>query len=306
MNWKLKALVQQLLSRVPFGENMNYYAQKHITRNLPLGKDAFLDKVESARRNFDAFTRYGPATPPYDKAVFYEFGAGWDMIIPLSYHLLGIRHQLLIDIRPLLRLELINDSISKFNAYQADIQAILSNSPDAGAYLSKRDIREQIKARFGIEYRAPCDARDTQIDSSSIDFISSTATLEHSPARDILPILKECRRILRDGGIMTCYIGYYDHYSYFDRSITPYNFYRYSRSAWSFYNPALHYQNRLRHRDFAQLIQDAGFSLIEDVPTPPTAADIRALETVMLYDDFRKDYQAADLAVQSGFFVLKK
>jgi len=306
MNWKLKAIIQQILSHIPYGENINYFAQKRITRNLPLGKEAFLEKVKSAGRNFAAFSRYGAGNPTYDNTVFYEFGAGWDMIVALSYYLLGIRHQILIGIRPLVRLELINDAIDKFSRYNSEVQTILSPGTDAAIHLAKVDDAKQMKDQFGIEYRAPCNAKDTHIGAGAIDFISSTATLEHIPAKEILPIFNECYRILRDGGIMTCYIGYYDHYSYFDSSITPYNFYQYSGSTWNLYNSSLHYQNRLRHKDFVKLINNTGFSIIEDVPTPPSPEDIQALETVGLHSDFKQDYQAADLAIQTGFFVLRK
>ena len=291
---------------MPLGENMNYFAQKYVTRSLPVDKNAFLNKVAEAKRNLDAFSHHGPTNSDRGQLVFYEFGARWDMIVPLSYYLMGIRHQILIDIRPLVRLELINDSIAKFQRYSSDVQTILSAGADAGSRLAQVDSVKQIKEQFGIEYRAPCDARDTHIGAGTIDFISSTATLEHIPAKDILPIFNECYRILGDGGIMTCYIGYYDHYSYFDLSITPYNFYQYSSSAWRLFNCSLHYQNRLRHKDFVNMIQDTRFSIAEDVPTAPTPADMRALETVRLHSDFKQDYQAADLAIQTGFFVLKK
>ena len=42
---------------------------------------------------------------------------------------------------------------------------------------------EELEARFGIRYLAPRDARATALPAGSVDFVSSTSTLEHVPAR---------------------------------------------------------------------------------------------------------------------------
>src|SRR5262249_3632127 len=126
----------------------------------------------------------------------------------------------------------------------------------------KSDFLVLLKEHYGIDYWAPCDARRTQLEAGSIDWITSTNTLEHIPLQDIHAILQECRRLLRDDGLMSCLIDYEDHYSYFDHSISGYNFLQYSDEAWAFFNPALYYQNRLRHRDYLDLFQSAGFEVV--------------------------------------------
>ena len=50
---------------------------------------------------------------------------------------------------------------------------------------------------FGIDYLAPRDARATGLDAESIDFVTSTNTLDARIPRKTGTILRECRRLLR-------------------------------------------------------------------------------------------------------------
>src|SRR5207245_10558273 len=77
---------------------------------------------------------------------------------------------------------------------------------------------------------------------------------------------------------MSCRIDYTDHYSHFDKSISPYNFLQYSDKAWALFNPPLHYQNRLRHRDYLDLLRAAGFAVVEEQCREGTEADLQTRE----------------------------
>src|SRR5262249_13944634 len=153
------------------------------------------------------------------ESVFYEFGAGWDLASPLSFWALGVGRQVLVDIRDLLRLATLNHTIGLFG----QISVELPRRPGGAlAALS------ELGPRYGIEYRAPCDARQTGLLARSLDCVTSSNTLEHVPPEDIRAILRECHRCLRDDGVMSFLIDYQDHYSYFDANISGYNFLRYS------------------------------------------------------------------------------
>src|SRR5438874_3276416 len=106
MNWKCKALMQGVFSAVPRGERLNYICQRFVARSLPVQGVVFDEYIDFARQHLDFFCRHG--SRPLAEAAFYEFGAGADLRIPLTFRAYGVSHQLLIDIRPLLRPELIN------------------------------------------------------------------------------------------------------------------------------------------------------------------------------------------------------
>ena len=116
---------------------------------------------------------------------------------------------------------------------------------------------------YGIEYEAPSDASDTNLNDNSIDICISTATLEHIPVEEIGNILVELHRIIKLGGIVSAVIDYSDHYWHTDRSISPLNFLKYSENEWSRYNHSCHYQNRLRHADYIRIFMNNGFELIK-------------------------------------------
>jgi SAM-dependent methyltransferase len=122
---------------------------------------------------------------------------------------------------------------------------------------------------------------------ASVDFISSTATLEHIPAPDVLPILVECRRLLKPTGVLSCTIDLQDHYSYFDKTLTRYHFLTFSSRAWRIANPPLGHQNRLRYPDYVGRFREAGFEIVAKHVQGPTARDLATLRTLSLAAPFR-------------------
>lgn len=265
--------------------------------SLPLSDDNFVSKVSLARTHIKVLNQY--LNLSLNEATLYEFGAGWDLTVPLAFYALGVEHQILIDIRNLLRVEIINDIIEKFQRMHVSLG--LQRKPnqfiDHGW--------NQLKTYYGIEYKAPCDARNVGLISGSIDCITSTYTLEHIPPQDIQAMLFECHRLLRDDGIASFCIDYQDHYSYFDSSISVYNFLKYSNKTWRLYNPDLHYQNRLRHQDFIALFDMVGFDVVDEHCMKVEKDDIETLKQLPLSDHFKK-YSLENLAVRNAHIILRK
>jgi SAM-dependent methyltransferase len=237
---------------------------------------------------------------PPAEATFYEFGAGWDLAIPLAYGLLGVGRQVLVDIRPSARVELVNDSLASFERLGRELEGIAgSELRPPGGPISRL---EELEERFGIRYLAPCDARGTGLPAESIDFVSSTDTCEHIPGTELAEIFRECHRLLRPGGAFSCRIDLQDHYAYFDRSLSKYNFLRYSDRAWSLVNSPLHHQNRLRSPEYLQLVRDAGFELVAERPSGPSEAGLKELESLPLAPRFRR-FPPEELGVTVLSFV---
>lgn len=298
MKWILKASTQKALSAVPHGEDVNYFLQRHVVRSLPQRDAAFRQKVSRAMQHFRAFNEHGSRAP--GDAVFYEFGTGWDLVAPLGYYALGVESQLLVDIRPSVKLDLVGDAIARYARLGPELGA------EAGRPLRELgapDVQQlgSLRSRFGIDYRAPLDARQTGLPAESVDFVSSTNTLEHIPEPDIGPILAECRRLLRPDGVLSCRIDMRDHYSYFDSSISPYNFLTFSDRRWKLVNSSLHFQNRLRAADYRRLLEHAGFEIVHENVVGPTAAELELLRRLELEPRFRactlQDLGAKSLAV---------
>jgi SAM-dependent methyltransferase len=301
MRWIAKAALQRGLGALPQGERLNYVFQRRVLGSLPAGDAALRRKFARALQHLGVYEEHGPDVPAAD-SCFYEFGAGWDLAIPIAYALLGVGRQVLVDIRPSARLELVNDSIASLERLRGELEAEVGRElrPLGGA-ISALD---ELEPRFGIRYLAPCDARDTALAEASIEFASSTDTCEHIPGAELAAIFRETRRLLRPGGAFSCRIDLQDHYAYFDRSLSRYNFLRFSDRAWRAVNSPLHHQNRLRSPDFLHLVREAGFELVVERPSGPSDEGRTELRSLPLAERFR-GYSEDELGVTVLSFVAR-
>ncbi|HZC75993.1 MAG TPA: class I SAM-dependent methyltransferase [Gaiellaceae bacterium] len=301
MRWLAKAALQRGLGVLPQGERLNYVFQRHVLHSFPVGDGALRQKFARAANHLAAYEEHGAGAPAAE-ATFFEFGAGWDLAIPLAYALLGVGRQVVIDIRPSARVELVNDTIAAFERLRPQL--------DESAGRSLRELGgpvasvAELEPRFGIRYLAPCDARATGLPGGSVDFVSSTDTCEHIPRADLAAIFAECRRLLQPGGAFSCRIDLQDHYAYFDRSLSRYNFLRFSDRTWALVNSPLHFQNRLRAPEYLRLVREAGLDLVVDNPSGPSEQGRAELEELPLAEPFRI-YPPEELGVTILSFVAR-
>jgi SAM-dependent methyltransferase len=303
MNWKIKAFLVDIFSCMPFGAELHYGMQRHITKSLPSNDAMFAQIVAQAKAHVEAYERNHRGK--VEEACFFEFGAGWELGIPFSFYCLGARRQTLIDIRSHLRVDLVNATIDTLRRVGKNLG--LRRFPDR--YLPTGTRQAGIRALqewYGIQYIAPCDARDTGLPEGSFDFISSSSTMEHIPAVDIPPVLKECRRLLKEDGIMSFLIDYKDHYSYCDGAIGPFNFLRYSDDRWKLYSPSLYYQNRMRHRDYGEMFSRETLGVLEEEIIVPSEPELQSLRALVLHPVFRTRYTLQELSPCGAHMVLVK
>jgi SAM-dependent methyltransferase len=260
MRWLAKAFLQKSLSALPQAERANYLLQRHVAHSLPGSEAGFRRRFERAERHVQAYREQGPPRP-LSEAVFYEFGAGWDLAVPLSFWALGVERQILVDLRPNARTDLVNTSLERLGHLAAERGLRAPGGPVASV--------AELEPRFGIRYLAPQDARATGLPAGSVDFVTSTSTLEHVPEEELVPLLAECRRLLRPDGAVSSRIDLSDHFSHFDDSVSPYNFLRYSERRWSLVDSKLLHQNRLRRSDYVSAFEQAGFEVVSERPWRP-------------------------------------
>lgn len=298
-SWKQKALLQRALSALPAGHRVNYLFQRHVTHGLPMPDDDLRAAAALGVHHVQRLTELSGRDVSAGR--FFEFGAGWDLHMPLVLWCLGVNRQLVVDIRPLVRPDLVADVARRLGGPLRLPELVRvppvpdPDSPGLSSFLGG----------LGIDYRAPCDARETGLPAGSVDFATSTNTLEHIPPDDIRAILRECHRILADDGLMSFQIDYKDHYSYFDGSISAYNFLAFDERAWRRYNSSLHFQNRLRHRQHVALLEDAGFEIVEEQLTRGSEDDLALLASLPVQPPFAGQ-DLEDLAVRDSRLVLAK
>jgi len=294
MDWRIKCAAHWLFS-LPGMNRLYYPFKRHLARTVFRSPAELRADLAMARGHFRHLRDYLGLDPA--RALCLEFGAGRDLINNLCLWGLGVERQLAVDLHPLLRPELLNQALRSLSLMEDDCLARRPGGP-----LPMAGITEALRERFGIAYQAPFDLGRSGLADASLDFILSTNTLEHVPPAEISAILAECRRLLAPGGGLSFRIDYGDHYSYADPAITGYHFLRYSPGAWRFFNPPLHYQNRLRHQDYAALFRAGGFKILRQEAQVPEGAS-RAILAQPLAAQFL-NRPSHELLPVSGWFLL--
>lgn len=271
-HWRVKVITQWLLQFLPRPQDLNYVLQTRVTRSLPRSDVALQTAVEAARTRVDLAVKHLGMAPQSIRAL--EIGVGWDLAMPLSSYCLGIDRQVLFDLNPLLKPELVRGVAER-----------LRNAPERLYFARELPVPnfttgvelESWLAAIGIEYRAPADALRTGLDDESIDVVWSRDVLEHVPTTLIPELLEEAARIVIAGGVTIHDIDHVDHYSYSDRRLGPYNSLKFSELVWHLHNPPMQYQNRMRSCEYLALFTGAGWHVVHVETESGTLQDLRQI-----------------------------
>lgn len=294
--------MQTVLSRTPGGHRLNYLLSRYVSGQVPPTEATFRRDVEFAAQYLAAFRKHGAR--PIEEGAFYEFGAGWNLIAPLTFYSMGANRQRVVDLRRLLRPELVALTVERLNRLAERSEGLRLLHGFDGP-LRERSLGKVMHDNCGIDYSAPFDARNTGWTSGSVDYITATKVLANIPEPDLRKIITECHRILRHDGLAAFVVDYRDHYAYTDSSIGPYNFLQFSDEEWRRWNPGLHYQNRLRRSDYMAVFDQAGFEIVEQVDAKPDTAILASLDRLHLSPRFAS-YDLEEIRVVRSDFVLRK
>jgi SAM-dependent methyltransferase len=300
MNFKIKCAIQNVLSFVPGSEKIGSFLSRYFTKNLGPNNDRILLKINEGYNHYLNFKNYNQLNS--NSMNYYEFGAGWTLTIPILISRLGF-NVTCIDIKKLIKPDLVLDSIGKYASNKESIPKLLRPLPET--LIQGSDIVTELESKLNIKYKAPHDARNTRFDSECFDFIASTLVINFIPTEDVIKIIKESYRILKVGGVMSVTIDYQDNWSYIDTTITGYNFLKFSEKEWKRYNPSVHFQNRLRHNDYLEIFEDAGFKIVKNKYRSPDANDIEVLKNLKIDNSFSK-YSIEELGIKDSEIVVIK
>jgi hypothetical protein len=241
MGWKFYVVKLAIIGRIPFGR-----AIRRLKRRL-FGYLPDPDNLRDTLRNLDEIEHAVASTGrSFAGATILEIGSGWFPAIPIILTFRGARKILLTDQTPHL------DEVT-FAATLDFLKPWLAEFPGA---LQKTTIRD-----FELDYFAPFQA--DEIPDGAIDFIISRAVLEHIPIPDLLNLLEQLRPKLSPNGLMIHLIDYSDHLEHKDKSISKLNFLTWSARKHSLVNWLTKAgENRLRHHEYRDLFQQAGYDIV--------------------------------------------
>ena len=236
-----------------------------------------------------------------------EIGPGWEPNIPILCYLKGCSKIILVDLYRIMNKERIQKTLSYLKENSRKITkglGISLNDFEQKINISGNSI-DGIFKQCNIEYRAPYDARRTELSDKSVDVIYSHAVLEHIPGEIIMGILSESHRILKQGGLLYHAIDNSDHFAHYDPSISPVNFLKYGERFWGMtaINPQC-YHNRFRRKEYAEMIQKCGFNILSE----NSYIDQRSLEALkgMTICPQYRDWPVQELARLGLRFLARK
>ena len=145
------------------------------------------------------------------------------------------------------------------------------------------------------------DARSTELNEQSIDFICSNNTFEHIPGEILFGIIKEFKRIIKRKGVMSHFIDLSDHFAHFDHTITIYNFLKYSDRRWQLIDNSIQPQNRLRFKEYRNMYISLDIPITEEAIRPGDLDALAKVEVHKVFDHFSPE----ELAISHGYIVSK-
>lgn len=290
MHWKLKATLQNAVSRLPSRPSYAayYWLQRHF------GGLRRIDPSDRLAAGIAAWRQILAHGGQPRGARFFEVGTGRVPMTPLAYWLMGAGEVVTIDLNPYLREELTHECLAYLAAHRPLIEQRFGELLDtarwqqllawqAAGSLSCRELLQ----RCAIRYIAPGDAAATALPAGSIDFHTSFNVFEHIPGAVLAAILREGNRLLGAHGMLLHRVDYSDHFSHSDGHIPAIHFLRFSDAHWARYADNRYmYVNRLRHDDVLALFAQAGQSIVAAEPVLDPAA-LRLLREGRLIPDRR-------------------
>jgi len=302
-SWLLKSAAQRAISLLPASSKWNELFQKYVTRSLDLTSERFDARLEYCGRHLRNFLELQPENATGFNV--FELGTGWYPVVPVGLFLCGAGRSWTVDIAPLLRAERVTAMLRKFAEYGASgalskyLPRVIPERMELLRGLAEKGGEpEQLLREMQIEFRV-VDAQNTGLPAAAVDLFTSTGVLEYIPRPVLKNILLESKRVGKERAVQSHYLNLVDQYSYFDCSITPFNFLKFSSRTWSYLNSPIIWQNRLRISDFRALFVEAGYRIVKEENTSGRAED---LAKVQLAPEFAH-YKQEDLLVILSWIV---
>jgi hypothetical protein len=304
MKWQLKALVQKGIAYLPFGHRVNYLFQRWITVGPKLPRAFVLDRVNHALTHLLHLKENSSIAMQHVSVL--EIGTGWYPIVPLVYMLSGLKQIYTCDIRVLFSSTSIDQSIlailelDREGDLKTHIPTLECDRIEL-LYLALKQKDAFSKLRtLQISFERTDYHLDTYVDGR-FQLITSNNTLQLVQAEKLPLWYSNMHRIAAKDAILSLAIDYTDEFAHSDHSISQFNFLSFSSVAWSFWTNKLSAPNRLRHKDFKELLETK-FKLLQEKleHAPPSEVDNLKIHPVF------KAYHMSEILIKHAYLVGKK
>ncbi|KAA3632712.1 MAG: class I SAM-dependent methyltransferase [Bacteroidetes bacterium] len=301
--WILKAVVQKCISFLPFRHKINFFFQKYITKGVFLTEDYFFDRLSHARDHIDAAKTYLKSV---EGLTTLELGTGWYPVVPISMFLSGAKTIHTVDISNLCDKDRLTTTLEMFifQLAHGKVENYITPLPDRLETLKKIHKNsdklsfETMLDELNIVYSVQ-DARQLNLENDSVDLIHSNNTFEHVYPEILKELLLEFKRVGKPTGIMSHFIDMSDHFAHFDKSITIYNFLKFSDKQWKIIDNSVQPQNRWRFPDYVDLYKKLNLNLLK---ATTRKGNSKLLESIKIHDQF-KTIPVEELAISHCMLI---
>jgi SAM-dependent methyltransferase len=301
MNWLVKSVVFQALSRLPGGQPLYHAAQRRLTGSTRPTDSRLLGKIEQTVLYWSWLADQVPSEQ-LAAAVHLELGTGWLPSVPVTFYALGINHQHLVDIAPHLQPDAVVDTVEIFRdaAPRAGVKfARLPAVPARGRTLAAT------LEPLGMTYTAPYDDLAQEL-GGQVDFITATHMLLHLDRGSLLGLFRSVHALLKPGGFFFAQQHLRQLFDGLDSKTSPFYSLRYSDWLWeNIINSPMMSYNRLRPPDYRELLGEAGFEIAHFNVKPGTKEELAMLDRARIHPSFSQ-YSREELAASWLFFVARK
>lgn len=235
--WWIKLSAKLVLSRLPLG-----YA---VWQRLGLFRHGCMDTSEYAIEVFHSHVEKTGSTNRLRGKTILELGPG-DSIASAIIAAAHGAHAILVDTGRFVRADI---------APYLELGRALNARHLTAPVLSGCQDIDEILARCAARYMTKGVDSLRQIEGGTVDLIFSQAVLEHVRKREFVEAMRECRRVLRPGGICSHQVDLRDHLG------GALNNLRFRERTWEseFFATSGFYTNRISYSEMQHLFRQAGF-----------------------------------------------
>jgi len=294
-HWLIKSALHRTISMLPGSHWWNELLQSRISKTLELSAGRFEQRLEYCQRHVEDFVSLRPHLS--DDFSVFELGTGWHPVVPACLYLCGASPIWTVDIASHLSSERVEQSLRMICEYEArgTLQRFVRHiRPERMTRLRKvaegagtrepRAVLEELNIHALVR-----DAQDTGLDAGLIDLFVSDSVIEYIPRLVLANMLAEFRRIAKAEAIHSHFINLSDQFAQFDRSITEFNFLKYSDRQWKWLDSPLTSKSRLRISDYRDLFAQAGCPILREQNMKGTVGDLERVRLAPRFQSYSQD-----------------
>lgn len=302
MRWQFRFAKDAIFGILPFSQQLRRLKRMVVPYNIEID----VVTLEQGIRQAQMIEESGLTV--LDRNLI-EIGTGWKPLIPLVMYLKGCREILMVDSQRLLDKNIVLGVVRSLLPHK--VMLARACGTDEAAIVEKLTIDEsltldEIFRKFHMTYLAPVDFTRMDLADGSTDVIITRAVLEHVPPEVIRGIFRRSHSLLSRNGRMCHIIDNSDHWEHRDKRLSRLNYLKFSDGFFKWlnrFNP-LDYQNRLRHFEYIDMLNDSAFEIIYEEKTLDRKA-LEDLNSIRICKRYR-NVSHEELAIVTSYIVAGK